>query len=113
MQRIPVPIPAAQLTTSASAYYTAPGGTTATINNLSLTNTTTGVVSVTLHRVASGGTASAANMIGNARDLAARETWVPPQAIGLQLGPNMTLQALAGAATSVTIAGGAYETSGS
>ncbi|CAB3713180.1 hypothetical protein CEY09_30500 [Achromobacter marplatensis] len=113
MQRIPVPIPAAQLTTSAAPYYTAATGTTATINNLSLTNTTTGVVSFTLHRVPSGGTASAANMIGNTVELPGRATAVPPQAIGLQLSPGMTLQALASAAASITIAGGAYETSGS
>ncbi|MDH2052535.1 hypothetical protein [Achromobacter marplatensis] len=113
MQRIPVAIPAAQLTTSAAPYYTAPAGTKATINNLSLTNTSAAVVTATLHRVPSGGTASASNMILSAFSLPVGSTYVPPQAIGLQLEAGMTLQALASAATSVTIAGGAYETSGS
>jgi hypothetical protein len=41
------------------------------------------------------------------------QTYVPPQAIGLQLDSGMTLQALAGTAAAVTLAGGVYETSGS
>jgi hypothetical protein len=113
MQRIPVVIPSAQLTASAAVYYTAPNGVTSTINNLSLTNTSASPVAVTLYRVASGGSASAANMILSAFSLAAGQTYVPPQAIGLQLSQGMTLQALASTASAVTIAGGAYETSGS
>jgi hypothetical protein len=52
-------------------------------------------------------------MILSAFSLAAGQTYVPPQAIGLQLSQGMTLQALASTAAVVTIAGGAYETSGS
>jgi hypothetical protein len=113
MQRIPKAIAAAQLTTSAAAYYTAVAGVTATINNLSLTNTSASPVPVTLFRVPSGGSATAATTILSGFSLAAGQTYVPPQAIGLQLDPGMTLQALAGTATAVTIAGGVYETSGS
>lgn len=113
MQRIPKAIAAAQLTASAVTYYPAPAATTSTINNLSLTNTSASPVAVTLYRVPSGGTASAANTILSAFSLAAGQTYVPPQAIGLQLDPGMTLQALASTAAAVTIAGGVYETSGS
>lgn len=114
MQRIPVPvILAAQLTTSAATYYTAPAGTTSTINNLSFTNTTGTPAVVTLHRVPSGGTASAANMIMSAYSVPGNTTYCPPQAVGLHLGPGMTLQALAGTAAAITMAGGVYETSGS
>lgn len=113
MQRIPKAIVAAQLTTSAAAYYTAPAATESTINNLSFTNTSASPVSVTLYRVPSAGTAGATNTILSAFSLAAGQTYVPPQAIGLHLDPGMTLQALASAATSVTVAGGVYETSGS
>jgi hypothetical protein len=113
MQRIPVVIQSAQLTTSAATYYTAPSGVTATINNLSFTNTSASPVAVTLYRVPSGGSPSAANSIMSAFSLAAGQTYVPPQAIGLQLSQGMTLQALAGTGAVVTIAGGAYETSGS
>lgn len=113
MQRIPKAIVAAQLTTSAAIYYTAPTGTTSTINNLSLTNTSVSPVTVTLYRVPSAGSPGAANTILSAFSLAAGQTYVPPQAIGLQLEAGMTLQALASAGTAVTIAGGVYETSGS
>jgi hypothetical protein len=113
MQRIPKAIAAAQLTTNAAPYYAAPANTTSTINNLSLTNTSASPVAVTLYRVPSAGTAGASNMILSAFSLAAGQTYVPPQAIGLQLDPGMTLQALAATAASVTIAGGVYETSGS
>jgi hypothetical protein len=113
MQRIPKSIAAAQLTTSAAVYYTAPSGTTSTVNNLSLTNTSASPVAVTLFRVPNSGAAGAANTILSAFSLAAGQTYVPPQAIGLQLDPGMTLQALASSATAVTIAGGVYETSGS
>jgi len=113
MQRIPVVIQSAQLTTSAATYYTAPSGTTSTINNLSLSNTSASPVVVTLYRVPSGGTAGAGNTIMPAFSLAASQTYVPPQAIGLHLSQGMTLQALAATGAVVTIAGGAYETSGS
>lgn len=114
MQRNPVPIPAAQLTTSAAIYYTTPGGgTVATINNLSFTNTGAVAATVTLHRVPSGGTPSASNMIVSAFSIPGNKTYVPPQAIGLHMSTGMTLQALADTATTITIAGGVYETSGS
>lgn len=113
MQRVPKAILAAQLTTSAAPYYTAPSGTVATVNNLSLTNTSASPVAATMHRVPSGGSASAANMILSAFSIAAGQTYVPPQCIGLQLEPGMTLQALAVTGAAITIAGGVYETSGS
>lgn len=113
MIRVPKAIASAQLTTSAVTYYTAPSGTTATINNLSLTNTSASPVSVTLYRVPNAGSASASNQFTAPYTVAVGQTYVPPQAIGLQLDPGMTLQALAGAATAVTLMGGVYESSGS
>ena len=113
MQRIPKAIPAAQLTTLAATYYLAPNGTTATINNLSLTNTSAGVAKATLHRVPSGGSPTDANKFMPAYSLSAGQTFVPPAAIGLQLEPGMTLQALSDTATAITLMGGVYETSGS
>lgn len=113
MQRVPKAIPAAQLGITAATYYTAGAGVTATINNLSLTNTTTSPVAVTLYRVPSGGAAGDNNTILSGFSIAAKATYVPPQCIGLQLDPGMTLQALAATATAVTLAGGVYESSGS
>ncbi|MFW6851818.1 hypothetical protein ACODYM_11035 [Burkholderia gladioli] len=113
MQRIPKAIPAVQLGTSAAVLYTAPSGTTSTVNNFSLTNTSANPVPVTLYAVPSGGTPVASNTIMSAFSLSSGQTFVPPQAIGLQLAPGSSLQALAGTATAVTAAGGVYETSGS
>ncbi|WP_334038014.1 hypothetical protein [Burkholderia gladioli] len=113
MQRLPKAIQPVQLGTSAGVLYTAPSSTTATVNNFSLTNTNANPVPVTLYAVPSGGTPSAANAIMSAFSLSGGQTLVPAQVIGLQLAPGATLQALAGTATSITAAGGVYETSGS
>lgn len=113
MQRVPKAITPAQLSTAAGTYYTAPAGTTATINNLSLTNTTGSPATVTLYSVPSGGSANATNTFLSTYSLAAGQTYVPPQAIGLQLAPGSTLQALSGTTSAVTLVGGVYETSGS
>lgn len=113
MQRIPVAIAAAQLGTAAAALYTAPAGTTSTINSFSLTNTSASPVSVTMYRVPSGGAPAAANCVMSAFSLAAGQTYVPNQLIGLHLTAGMTLQAFAVTAGAVTGAGGVYETSGS
>ena len=113
MQRIPVAIASAQLTATATAYYTTPAGTKATISNLSFTNTTAAPATVTLHRVPASGAAAASNMIASAYSVPANGTYMPPQAIGLHLEAGMTLQALASTALAITVAGGVYETSGS
>jgi hypothetical protein len=113
MQRVPKSIAPAQLTVTAVTYYTAPAGTTSTVNNLSLTNTSVSPVTVTLYNVPSAGTAGVTNAFLSAFSLAAGQTYVPPQAIGLQLAPGSTLQAMAGTASAVTLMGGVYETSGS
>lgn len=113
MIRQPKSIAPAQLTTGAVAYYTAGAGITATINNLSLTNTSGAPVAVTLYNVPNGGAASASNTFMSAFSLAAGQTFVPPAAIGLQLLPGGTLQALAATGAVITIMGGVYETSGS
>ena len=116
MLRIPKAIPSALLTATAAVYYQAPALTTATVNNLSLTNTNaTGgaAVAVTMHRVPSGGTPGLANQILSAFSIVPGQTLVPNQAIGLQLEAGMTLQVLATVAGVVSLSGGVYETSGS
>jgi len=113
MQRIPVPIPPQVLGTAAAPIYTAPTGTTTTVANLSFTNTSAAPVSVTVHNVPNGGSPSIANELVSAFSIAAGRTYVPAQAIGLNLSPSSTLQALASADGVVTAQGGAYETSGS
>jgi hypothetical protein len=113
MQRVPRSIAPAQLTTAAVAYYTAGTGVTATINNLSVTNTSASPVAVTLYNVPPAGSPGAGNAFMSAFSLAAGQTFVPPAAIGLQLLSGGTLQALAATNAVITIMGGVYETSGS
>lgn len=93
----------AQLTTSAATYYTAPANTTTIIQAVVLTNTTGGAITATVHLVASGGTATALNMVLSAKSLLAGETYIVPGTAGLVLATGGTLQALASANTSISI----------
>ena len=111
MQRLPVRMVAgSQLTVAAITYYTAPASTTTTIAACTLTNTTAGAVTATIHLVPNGGTATVSNMILSARALAAGESFNVGSAIGQSLAPGGTLQALASAATSITLVASGYET---
>jgi hypothetical protein len=98
-----------QLTTSAAVYYTAPAATKARIDACALTNTSGGAVTATMHLVASGGTASAANRILSARSIAAGATLIVPGAIGQWLEAGGTLQALASSGTSITLVASGVE----
>jgi hypothetical protein len=113
MQRVPKPINASPLTTSATAYYTVPSGTISTVANLSLTNTSASPVSVTVYNVPSAGSPGTSNVLVSAFSLAGGQSYVPPQAIGLQMAAGSTLQALAATGAVVILQGGVYETSGS
>lgn len=112
MQRLPKPLGAdgAQLTTSAATYYTVPANTITTISACTLTNTTAGAVTATLYRVASGGSASAANCVLSARTIAAGESYNVGALIGQSYSAGWTLQGLAGSATSITLVASGYET---
>jgi hypothetical protein len=92
-----------QLTTSAATYYTAPTLTTTRITSMTLTNTTAGAVTATVHVVPVGATESASNMVISARSLAAGETYNCPEAVGKVMAATGTIRALAGAATSISI----------
>ena len=83
-----------QLTAAAVTYYTAPTGKIATIKSASVTNTTAGVVALTLYRVPSGGGASAANTIISARNVPVNETYNCPELINKVLAAGDTIQAL-------------------
>lgn len=102
-------IAGSQLTTSAATYYTAPAGTRCVVKRLTLTNTSAGVATVTIYLVPSGGSASDANTITDTRALAAGETWDCASAEGHVVEAGGLVQALASAATSVTIIGSGVE----
>jgi hypothetical protein len=113
MQRIPAPIAPVQLGTGLQTLYTVPPGTVSTVSNLSLTNVSVSPVTVTVYNVPTGQSPGATNELVASFSLSASQSYVPPQAIGLQLAAGSSLQALASAASAVNAMGGVYETSGS
>lgn len=111
MQRLPSRlVSGSQLTTSAATYYTSPANTITTISAMTLTNTTAGAVTATVYLVPSAGTAGADNVILSARTLAAGESYNVGSAIGQTLPAGGTIQALAGAGTSITLVASGYAT---
>lgn len=111
MQRLPKRlVDGSQLTAVAVAYYTVPANTLTTIAACTLTNTTAGAVTATVHLVPSAGIATALNCILSARVLAAGESFNVASAVGQTLAAAGTLQALAGAATSIALVASGYET---
>lgn len=109
MSVTPKTITAAQVAASATAYYTAPTNTRSVIKKLTFTNTTAGALTVTVYLVPSGGTASATNTLVSARTIGAGETYECFEAQGQVLQAAGMLQALASAATSISIQGSVVE----
>jgi len=111
MQRLPVRlVDGSQLTGSAATYYTSPANTITTIAACTLTNTTAGAVTATMHLVVSGGAASASNMILSARTIAAGESYNVGAALGQSLAAGGFISALAGSSTSITLVASGYAT---
>ena len=83
MQRLPIRlVGGSQLTATAAVYYTAPANTITTISACTLTNSTAGAVTATLHLVPAGDSPTPANMILSARVIAAGESYNVGSAIG-------------------------------
>lgn len=99
----------AQLTAGAAAYYTAPPSTVARIDAMTLTNTSTEAVTATLHLVPAGGTASNGNMVLKAKSIEAGGSYSVREALGHWLETGGTIQALASAATAVTLVASGVE----
>jgi len=111
MQRLPTRlVDGLQLTGAPVVYYTTPANTITTISACTLTNTTGAAVIATMHLVPSGGTPTAANMVLSSRTIAANESYNVGSAIGQTLAAGGTIQALAGAAASITLVASGYAT---
>jgi hypothetical protein len=102
-------IPGSQLTGSAATYYTAPVNTKCVIKRLTFCNTSSDPCAATIHLVTSGGSAVDSNTITKTKTLYPAETWSCPDAEGHVLEAGGTIQALASAATSITIVGSGVE----
>lgn len=95
MNNRPMVIVAGQvLTGSAATYFTGTTGDVYTIKSASVTNTTGGVVALTVYRVPSGGSVGAGPTLISARNIAVGETYNCPELINKALQAGDTLQAL-------------------
>lgn len=91
------------LTGSAATYYTVPANTKTLIKKLTLTNTDSVARTITLHLVPTGGSASATNMILDARGVATLDTLEAFEVEGQLLNAGDTIQALASTTSVVNI----------
>ena len=110
-QRLPKQLNAgAQLTTSAASYYTVPANTITTISACSLCNSTATARYVTVYLVPNGGTAGVSNVVLSQRVIAAGETYNVSAVIGQTIPAGASIQALAEAASAITLVASGYET---
>ena len=109
MSVTPRTITAAQLTAAAATYYTAPANTKSIVKKLTFTNNDASAHTFTVYLVPSGGTASAANILIKDQAIAAGECAECYQAAGQVLQVGGTIQALADAASPVTLPGAIAE----
>lgn len=97
-----------QVAATATTYYTATN-VKARIDAMTITNTTAGAITVTLHLVPSGGTADATNKILDVKSIAGNASYRVIEAIGHWIEASGTIQALASSATSVTLVASGVE----
>ena len=100
------PITAALVAATATAYYTADANLKrVVIKKVTFYNSNTVAETITLHLVPSGGSASATNMLINARSLATLETWECYEAEGQCLLGGGMIQCLSSTASKINIQG--------
>jgi len=101
-------IPAKQAEAVQTGQYTAAGCKTI-IDKFTITNTTAGNVTLSVNLVPSGGSASASNLIIDAKAVAPGDTYTCPELVGQTLEPSGTISTIASAATSLTISASGRE----
>ena len=102
---------ATQITNAAVAYITGPANAQIIIKNAVFTNVTGGAITITVYRVASGGSPGATNTIISARSIGANATDRAPELINMVLNGGDTIQALASANTSINFTASGLATS--
>lgn len=100
-----------QLADAAAAIYTATNVKTI-IDAMTLTNTDTGALVVSIYLVASAGSASASNILISSRSIAAGESYRCPEVVGHVLNTGGMIQGVAGTAAKVTYRISGREVSG-
>lgn len=101
-------IPRKQAENAQTSQYTATNCKTI-IDKFTATNTTAGAVTLSVNLVAAAGAASAANLVVNAKSIAAGECYTFPELVGQTLEPGGFISTLASAATSLTISASGRE----
>jgi len=92
-----------QLATAATTQYTAPAGTRAIIDKVTVTNTDTVNRSFSVNLVQSGGSASNANLIVDTKTVVPDETYNCPELVGQVIDPGGFISTTASAATALTL----------
>lgn len=101
-------IPATQLTSSLATYYTA-SKVAARVDNFTVTNTDSGAHTMSVHVVAAGGSASAANRIISTKSIAAGDAYNCPEMIGKVIPNGSFIQAVADTGAVLTISASGIE----
>jgi IMP cyclohydrolase len=101
-------IPRKQAESAQTAQYTATNCKTI-IDKFTVTNTTGAPVTFACNLVASGGSASSANLVLATKAIAVGEAYTCPELVGQTLEPGGFISTLAGAATSLTISASGRE----
>lgn len=100
---VKVLIPAKQAENSQTTQYSTPTSTKAVIDKFTATNTSATAASLSVNLVTTGGSASSANLIVDARVIGPDETYTFPELVGQALEAGGFISTLASAATSLTI----------
>lgn len=101
-------IPRKQAENSQTTQYTATNCKTI-IDKFTVTNTTSGNVTISVNLVASGGSASASNKVLDTRSISAQECYTCPELIGQVIENGGFISTIASAATSLTISASGRE----
>lgn len=98
---LPAVLVSQQLAASETTQYTGPASSAVKITSATLTNTTASAVTVSVSVVKTGGTAGNANRVVSGYSLAAGDSAVLLELIGVFLGPGDLISAIAGTASAV------------
>tara|TARA_R110000868_G_scaffold143298_1_gene361346 strand:- start:5031 stop:5375 length:345 start_codon:yes stop_codon:yes gene_type:complete len=94
---------ATQITNAAATYITGAAASQTIIKRAVFNNITAGAVTITVYRVASGGSAGTTNEVISARPVSAGATDLAPELANMVLNAGDTIQAKASANTSVNM----------
>ena len=96
-------VPAKFAENAQTTQYVSPTGTRAIIDKATITNTTATTATFSANLVSNGGSASDANLIIDARAIAAGECYTCPELVGHILEPGGFISTLASAANTLTL----------